>query len=100
MTVYTGLKSIGTSAAVLCDFPAGVCSVTISVTGANTAYIGTSSGVTTSGGSAGFPIVGGSAPVTIQGFAGGGGATLYAIASGATTPVGYFVSTATGGTGL
>lgn len=83
--------SIGTSASLLCTVPPGVGSVTISVAAANTVflYVGGNSGVTTTNGAA---VVGGSS-VTIHTFPGSTGGQLWAVASGAATPVGVFIST-------
>jgi hypothetical protein len=91
MAITPTQVSVGTGAVPLVLVPPGVGSVTISVAAANTVfvYIGTSSNVSATNGAA---IIGGSS-VTIPMYPGSKGSQLYAIASGAATPVGVIVST-------
>jgi hypothetical protein len=81
--------TVTTSALAVCTVPPGACTVVLSNTGTNAAAIGTSSSVTSS---TGFPLPAG-ATVTIPGFPGSKGTTLYAISSGTAT-IGAIVSTA------
>lgn len=82
--------SVGTSEEELLTVPPGTCGLVISVGGSNTAYIGTGSGVTATNG---FEIPGGSQPVSLPVAAAGSPVSLYAIASGASTPVSVLLST-------
>lgn len=90
MAITARQFSVGTDESALLTVPPGECVVVISVTGANTAYIGTSAGGSTT---SGFPVAGGSPPVTVPGFASSAPTALYAVASGDSTPVGVLVST-------
>jgi hypothetical protein len=83
----------------ICAVPPGACTVTLSNTGANTVYIGTTNTVTVSAAGspqnagAGFPLPTG-ATVTVSGHPGSTGATLWGncVVNSATT-VGVIIST-------
>lgn len=83
-------KAVAESAVPIATVPPGVVSVIISNTGANAVTIGTSSTVTTT---SGFPLPAG-ATVTVPGYPGSTGVTLYGIAATGTNNVGVILSTA------
>lgn len=73
--------------------PSGVCTVTLSNTGStNVIYIGTTSAVTASGASQGFPLPVG-ATVSFSGFPGSSGGQLWAVAGGTGNNLGVIIST-------
>ena len=78
------------SAKPVCTIPPGSCSVVLSCTGSETAYIGTGSGVTTSNG---FPLPAGQT-VTFQGYTGSAGSQLYVIGASTGSNLGVIISTA------
>lgn len=83
--------SVGTSAVKVVSLPAGHESVTLTVAAPSTTtvYFGTSSTVSTTNGA---PLSGGQS-VTVHGHTGSAAQDLWAVASGASTPVGVFVCT-------
>ena len=93
MAIVTGQVATATSAAVpVCTIPPGACTVVLTnanSTAANTVWIGTATGVTAANGSP----VPASGSVTIHGYPGSAGATIYAIAGASTPVIGYVIST-------
>jgi hypothetical protein len=80
--------SVGTAPTALCAVPPGPCAVTVTnAATAATVYLGTGSAPTTT---TGAPVPAGQA-VTVHGYPGSRGASLYAVA-GATATVGVFIS--------
>jgi hypothetical protein len=79
---------VGTAPTLLCSVPPGPCSVTVTnAATAVTVYLGTGSAVTTT---TGAPLPAGQA-VTVHGYPGSRGASLYAVA-GAPAAAGVFIS--------
>lgn len=97
MSLVPGQATIGTIASFLTNLPPGPSSVSLTVPGTATAYIGLSSTVTTGNG---YPVTSATSPVTIPGYNGEAGGALYAVASGSPATIGWFISAASGGTGL
>lgn len=86
--------AVTTAAKMIAAIPPGVCSVVLSNTGStNVVYVGTSNGVTASGGSEGFPLPAGQT-VTINGYPSSAGGSLYAISAATGNTVGVIISTA------
>lgn len=94
MAVTLLQASVPNSAVKVADLPPGVDSVTLTVAAPNTTFVyfsTTNAGATTTQGA---PVPGGST-VTLAGFPGSKGVSIYAIGSVAgPTPVGVFISTA------
>lgn len=82
--------AVAESAVLLATVPPGVCTVILANTGSNPVTVGLSSSVTAS---TGFPLPAG-ATVTVPGFPGSTGVSLYAIAGTGTNNVGVIISTA------
>lgn len=91
MIVVPAAVAVTNSAVKVASVPPGVCSVTLSNTGSgtNTIYVGTSATVTSS---TGFPLPNG-ATVTVPGFPGSTGVSLYAIAGASGNNLGVIIST-------
>lgn len=83
--------SVGTSIVKLVDVPSGPCSVVLTNSGTAAVAVGTSSTNTTATNGGVIPVNG---TVTLNGYPGSKGITLYGIAAGGTNPVGIFISTA------
>ena len=81
--------SIGASATVIAAVPPGTTAVVLTNTGTAPVFVGTGGGVTTANG-LGVPPNG---VVTIPGFPGSKGVTLYGIVASGTNPIGYCFST-------
>lgn len=97
MSLTPGQVTFGTLATFVTVMPPGPCAVVLSnLSTANTVYVGIGTAVTATNG---FPITPTTSPVTIPGFNGSAGGSLYALASGSPATVGFVVSAASGGTG-
>jgi hypothetical protein len=94
--ITSGQGAAGTVSSVLTRVPPGPCMVMLSNAGtASPVYVGAGSAVTVTNG---FPLPSG-APVAFAGYAGSGAIPLSVICSSGSASVGFFISSATGGTG-
>jgi len=98
--ISNGQVSVAAVPKVVCVVPAGPCTLVLANAGtAPTAYVGM--GGTGPSASNGFPVPSGLvSPVVLPCYAGSGGGTLFAIAASGTASLAWWLSTATGGTGL
>jgi hypothetical protein len=90
-----GQVTAGTASALLCHVPAGPCQVVLSNAGTVAAFVGFGTAVTSSNG---FPVPSGQV-APFPGFPGGAGQQLAVVTAAGSAPVGWLVSSASGGTG-
>jgi hypothetical protein len=96
--ISTGQANATTACSILCVMPPGPCLVSISNISATTVYVGASGTAVTTGN--GYPIPSGQI-TSFAGYQGGTGAQIGMVQAGtASATVGFFVSSASGGTGI
>lgn len=91
-----GQAAAGTAVTTLCVMPPGPATLQVVNPGTVTVYLGTGSKVATNNG---YPVPA-SGTFTIPGYAGGGGATVSMCTAAGSASVAWFVSGASGQTGL
>lgn len=90
--INTGVATtVGTEATAIVTVPAGPCVLVLSNTGTGTVLIGTSDALDTTNGN-GFPLPAG-ATITVPGYPGSNGVTIYGISAADTNVVGALIST-------